>query len=319
MMFLDCPAVLDEDGPIRCGLPAEVQTRHTLTSTSGPVESVKIRCPNGHWFNGPVESLTWTKDPERFPHQDLADFAQDMTGLLAFDVVDSQAELVLRNIRLTDELKATIDDLRASRRRLVQAQDCERQRLERDLHDGAQQQLVALESQLSLLQHAADPDEVKGITGQLRSGLQAALDNLRALAHGIYPPLLAGQGLAAALRAQATRTPVPVSIKAEGIGRYPRDAEAAVYFCTLEALQNVTKYAHASRVTITLYCPNDNLIFTISDDGIGFDTTTATHGTGLQGMADRLVALGGTLQVHSEPGSGTTVTGSLPVPQSRRL
>jgi signal transduction histidine kinase len=144
----------------------------------------------------------------------------------------------------------------ASRRRLVQAQDFERQRLERNLHDGAQQQLVALAIQLSLLEGAAeDPGEVRELTGQLRSRLQAALEDLRALARGIYPPLLADQGLAAALRAQASRVPVPVSIEADGIGRYPREAEAAVYFCALEALQNVAKHAHASRATITLSFP----------------------------------------------------------------
>jgi signal transduction histidine kinase len=166
----------------------------------------------------------------------------------------------------------------------VQAQDEERQRLERNLHDGAQQQLIALAIQLSLLEDAAaNPGEVKGITGQLRSGLQAALDDLRALARGIYPPLLADQGLAAALRAQATKTPVPVSIEAGGIGRYPRDAAEG------------------------------HLTFTITDDGAGLDTATTTHGTGLQGMADRLAALGGTLQIRSKPGLGTTVTGSLPV------
>jgi signal transduction histidine kinase len=227
----------------------------------------------------------------------------------------SQAGLVLRNVRLTDELKATIDDLLASRRRLVQAQDSERQRLERNLHDGAQQQLIALAMMLSLLEGAAeDPGEVRELTGQLRSGLRAALEDLRALARGIYPPLLADQGLAAALRAQATRVPLPVSIEADGIGRYPRDAEAAVYFCALEALQNVAKYARASRAAITLSCPDDcQLTFAITDDGTGFDTTTATPGTGLQGMADRLAALGGTLQLRSQPGAGTTVTGTLPV------
>ena len=227
----------------------------------------------------------------------------------------SQAGLVLRNVRLTDELKATIDDLRASRRRLVQAQDSERQRLERNLHDGAQQQLTALAMMLSLLEGAAqDPGEVTELTGQMRTGLQAALEDLRALARGIYPPLLADQGLAAALRAQATRVPLPVSVEADGIGRYPRDAEAAVYFCALEALQNVARYAHASRVTITLSCPDGcQLTFAVTDDGAGFDTTTATQGTGLQGMADRLAALGGTLHLRSEPGAGTTVTGRLPV------
>ena len=160
----------------------------------------------------------------------------------------SQAGLVLRNVRLTAELQATIDDLRASRRRLVRAQDEERQRIERNLHDGAQQQLVALTIQLSLLaESAGDPGEVRLMAGQLRAGLRAALDDLRALARGIYPPVLADQGLGPALRAQAGRAPLPVLVQAGGIGRYPRDTEAAVYFCILEALQNAAKYARASR------------------------------------------------------------------------
>jgi signal transduction histidine kinase len=227
----------------------------------------------------------------------------------------SQAGLVLRNVRLTAELQATIDDLRASRRRLVQAQDSERQRIERNLHDGAQQQLVALTVQLTLLDGAADdPAEVRQLTGELRGGLRAALDDLRALARGIYPPLLADQGLAAALQAQAGRAPLPVLVEADGIGRYPRDAEATVYFCVLEALQNVAKYAQAARATVALACRDGHLEFTVADDGAGFDTTTATHGTGLQGMADRLAAVGGTLQVRSQPGHGTTISGGLPVP-----
>ncbi len=226
----------------------------------------------------------------------------------------SQAGLVLRNVRLTAELHARIDDLRASRRRLVQAQDTERQRIERNLHDGAQQQLVALNVQLTLLEDAADdPGEVREITGELRAGLRAALDDLRALARGIYPPLLADQGLSAALHAQAGKAPLPVEIEADGIGRYPREAEAAAYFCILEALQNVAKYARASRATVALSCPDGHLEFTVTDDGDGFDTAKATHGTGLQGMADRLAAVGGTLRVDSAPGSGTTISGTLPV------
>jgi signal transduction histidine kinase len=226
----------------------------------------------------------------------------------------SQAGLVLRNVRLTAELQARIDDLRASRRRLVQAQDTERHRIERNLHDGAQQQLVALNIQLTLLEGAADdPGEVRQITGDLRTGLRAALDDLRALARGIYPQLLADQGLRAALRAQADRAPLPVEVDADGIGRYPREAEATAYFCILEALQNVAKYAQASRAIIALSCPDGHLGFTVTDDGDGFDTAKAAHGTGLQGMADRLAAVGGTLRVDSAPGSGTTVSGTLPV------
>jgi signal transduction histidine kinase len=227
----------------------------------------------------------------------------------------SQAGLVLRNVRLTAELQASIDDVRASRRRLVNAQDEERRRIERNLHDGAQQQLVALTVQLTLLEDSAkDPGEVRQMTGQLRAGLHAALDDLRALARGIYPPLLADQGLEAALQAQADKAPLAVLVEADGIGRYPPDAEAAVYFCTLEALQNVAKYARASQATVALSCPDGHLEFTITDDGGGFDTTTATHGTGLQGMADRLAAVGGALRIHSAPGLGTTISGTLPVP-----
>jgi signal transduction histidine kinase len=230
------------------------------------------------------------------------------------DHLASQAGLVLRNVRLTAELQATIDDLRASRRRLVRAQDEERQRIERNLHDGAQQQLVAFNIQLGLLDGAADdPGEVREIAGQLRAGLHAALDDLRALARGIYPPLLADQGLAAAVQSQARRAPLPVLVEADGIGRYRRDAEATAYFCILEALQNVAKYARASQATVALACPDGHLEFAVTDDGAGFDTAQATHGTGLQGMADRLAAVGGTLRIDSAPGHGTTVSGALPV------
>jgi len=229
----------------------------------------------------------------------------------------SQAALVLRNVRLTAELQASIEDLRASRRRLVRAQDEERQRIERNLHDGAQQQLVALSVQLALLEEAAaDPGEVRQLAGELRHGLRAALDDLRALARGIYPPLLADQGLVAALQAQASRAPLPVEIHADGIGRYPREAEAAVYFCVLEALQNTAKYARASRATVGLSSPDGHLEFSVADDGVGFVTAEAADGTGLQGMADRLAAAGGVLHVRSEPEHGTTISGGLPVPAS---
>ena len=226
----------------------------------------------------------------------------------------SQAGLVLRNVRLTAELQATIDDLRASRRRLVQAQDDERQRIERNLHDGAQQQLVALSVQLGLLDGVADdPGEVRELTGQLRSGVRAALDDLRALARGIYPPVLADQGLRAALQAQADRAPMPVLVDADGIGRFSRDAETTLYFCILEALQNVAKYAQASMTTVTLNQVVGRLEFSVADDGAGFDPAAAAHGTGLQGMADRLSAVGGQLGIASAPGRGTTISGTVPV------
>jgi signal transduction histidine kinase len=222
----------------------------------------------------------------------------------------SQAGLVLRNAAL-------IDELRASRRRLVEAQDAERRKIERNLHDGAQQQLIALMIQLGLLEESADdPAAVRELAPAVQDGLRAALEDLRDLARGIYPPLLADQGLVPALQAQARRASLPVEIDADGIGRYPQDTEAAVYFCALEALQNITKYAGASRAVVGLSCSGGSLRFTVTDDGAGFDTTTVRHGTGLQGMADRLAALGGALDIRSQPGRGTTLTGQLPVTAS---
>jgi signal transduction histidine kinase len=227
----------------------------------------------------------------------------------------SQAGLVLRNAALTADLEATIDELRASRRRLVEAQDAERRKIERNLHDGAQQQLIALSIQLGLLEDAADDcDAVREFTPLLKEAARAALDDLRSLARGIYPPLLAEQGLVAALQAQVRKAPLPVQIEAEGVGRYPPDTESTVYFCTLEALQNIAKYAEASSAEIRLACPGRSLSFTISDDGAGFEPATAHRGSGLQGMADRLAALGGTFEFRSAPGHGTTLTGQLPVP-----
>jgi len=225
----------------------------------------------------------------------------------------SQASLVMRNAQLTAELRATIDQLLASRRRLVGAQDAERRKIERNLHDGAQQQLIALAIQLGLLaESAGDPDLIRQAIPDLKAQLSAALDDLRALARGIYPPLLAEQGLVMALRAQAARSPVPVVLEADQVGRYPQDAESTVYFCTLEALQNVAKHAKASAVTVRLSGSGEVLEFSVSDDGAGFPAAAARHGSGLQGMSDRLAAHGGTLAVRSQAGQGTIITGRLP-------
>ena len=226
----------------------------------------------------------------------------------------SQASLVMRNAQLTAELRATIEELLASRRRLVGAQDAERRRIERNLHDGAQQQLIALAIQLGLLaESAGDPDLIRQAIPDLKAQLSTALDDLRALARGIYPPLLAEQGLAMALRAQAARSPVPAVVEADEVGRYPPDAESTVYFCTLEALQNVAKHARASAATVRLSGTGEVLEFSVTDDGAGFPAAAARHGSGLQGMSDRLAAHGGTLTITSQPGHGTTITGRLPI------
>jgi signal transduction histidine kinase len=220
----------------------------------------------------------------------------------------SQAGLALRNVRL-------VQDLRASRRRIVSAQDERAKRLERDIHDGAQQQLVALAVKIRLADSILDRDTAAahGMLAQLQDEANDALENLRDLARGIYPPLLADKGLAAALDGQARKSPVPVALDAAGVGRYPPEVEAAVYFCSLEALNNVAKYAAASSVEVRLAQSDGHLTFEIRDDGTGFDMATAVRGTGLQGMSDRIEAIGGSLAVTSEPGAGTTVSGSVPV------
>jgi signal transduction histidine kinase len=233
---------------------------------------------------------------------------------LATDLA-AQAGLVLRNVRLTEELKATIEELRASRQRIVTAQDERARKLERDIHDGAQQQLVALSVKLRLAEQvgAKDPDKARSLYAELQTDASDALDNLRDLARGIYPPLLADKGLGAALEAHSTKASVPVVIEPDGVGRYAQEIEAAVYFCCLEALQNVGKYANATSVIVHLSETNGDLSFTVTDDGVGFDLASTPSGSGLLNMRDRLEALDGTLAITSLPGAGTTVAGRVPV------
>ena len=222
--------------------------------------------------------------------------------------VAAQAGPVLSNAGL-------ISELRESRQRLVTAGDEARRRLERDLHDGAQQDLVALAIKLRVAGGVLGDDakEARELLEELQADTAAALENLRTLARGIYPPLLADLGLTAALTSQAGKSPVPVTVRAEGIGRFPQDTEAAVYFCCLEALQNTAKYAGATAARISLSAADGVLTFAVSDDGAGYDSARTPMGSGLRNMADRLAALGGRLEVRSAPGAGTTVTGQLPV------
>ena len=227
--------------------------------------------------------------------------------------VGAQAGLVMRNVRLTAELLDRLEELRASRQRLVAAQDAERRRLERNLHDGAQQQLVALKVQLGLAERMAEGGQsVAELLRQLKDDTGEALENLRDLARGIYPPLLAAEGLPAAVAAHARKASVEVDIDAEGVGRYPQDVETAVYFCVLEALQNASKYAGGSKVSVALAHEGAALVFRVGDEGQGFDPVNTPKGAGTQNMADRVAALDGTLTITSSPGHGTTVTGRIP-------
>ncbi len=219
----------------------------------------------------------------------------------------SQAGLALRNVRL-------IEELRESRRRIVSAQDDRAKKLERNIHDGAQQQLVALsvKARLARTFTSKDPEKAAEMLEQIEAETRAALENLRDLARGIYPPLLADRGLVEALGAQARKSPLRVTIEADGLGRYSPDVEAGVYFSVLEALQNIAKYAEARSVRVAFNVDGGDLRFEVVDDGRGFDVGETKLGSGLQGIVDRLSALGGEVSIRSRPGSGTIVAGRVP-------
>jgi signal transduction histidine kinase len=222
------------------------------------------------------------------------------------------AALALENQRLSAELRARIEELRSSRARLVVAGDAERRRLERDLHDGAQSRLVALAVKLRLARMKAQAQpEVSELLDESTAELQASLDELRELARGIHPAVLTDRGLSAALEALASRTPVPVEIAGAPPEDLPDAVATAVYFVVSEALTNVAKYAHAARATVAVTQAADSVVVEVSDDGIGGADVTA--GSGLRGLADRVAALGGSLQLRSPVGAGTEVRAEIPL------
>ena len=248
-------------------------------------------------------------------------FGEDEEHVLA--ELSRQVGLALHNVQLDSALQASLDEvrrqaeeLRASRARVVAAGDAERRKIERNLHDGAQQHLVALAVKLRLVRGLAeeDPAAASEMLEQLGDDVKETLQELRDLAHGIYPPLLMDSGLAAALSAAAGRVPLPTTVKAEDLGRYPPDVEAAVYFCCMEALQNAGKHAGpGARVTVRVWEEGAELRFEVADDGTGFDPSHFERGAGFVNMSDRLGAIGGTVRVESAVGEGTRIAGSIPL------
>jgi signal transduction histidine kinase len=234
-----------------------------------------------------------------------------------------QIGLTLHNVRLDSALQASLDEVRrqaqelqASRGRIVAAGNLERRRIERNLHDGAQQHLVAIAVKLRLARQLAekDPERSTGMLEELGGDIEEALQQLRDLAHGIYPPLLADRGLPQALDSAARRAVLPVKVDAPDVGRHQPEVEATVYFCCLEALQNAGKYAgEGATATVHVWEEAGALLFEVSDDGAGFDVAHRAAGAGFTNMNDRLGAVGGTLRVESTPGRGTKVRGTIPV------
>ncbi|MBA3652772.1 MAG: sensor histidine kinase [Actinobacteria bacterium] len=249
------------------------------------------------------------------------DFGPDDETLLVD--LTRQVGLVLHNVRLDSALQASLDELRrqaaelqASRSRIVATADGERRRIERDLHDGAQQHLVAISMKLGLAKRLVERDvaALSAMLEELTSDVHEAVDELRRLAHGIYPPLLMERGLSAALTSAASRAALPTTVAADGIGRHAEEIEAAVYFCCLEALQNAGKHAgENASATVCLREEEAGLLFSVSDNGAGFDAAERGLGAGFINMRDRVGAIGGDLTVVSGKSEGTTISGRIPI------
>lgn len=223
--------------------------------------------------------------------------------------------LALENGRLESELRSRTAELRTSRGRIVAASDAERRKLERDLHDGAQQRLMAIQIKLALVREQIEDDELAAELDEIGDDASAAVAELRSLAHGIYPTVLRERGLADGMRSYARVVPLSIDVVDGGVGRCAPEVEAAVYFCSIEAVQNAVKHAGpGARVMVRLARDNGSIRFSIEDDGSGFDTTAASDGAGLTNMRDRIGAAGGELEIVSSPASGTRIVGSVPDP-----
>jgi signal transduction histidine kinase len=219
-----------------------------------------------------------------------------------------------QHARVTRQLARSLVDLDQSRARIARAADAERSRIERDLHDGAQQRLIALRIHLSMAEDldATDPRQWTETLKRLGAELDETLEELRALAHGVYPSLLSDRGLAEALRSVAAEAPLPVRIEIEELGPLPTEIQTAVYFTCTEAIQNACKHAHAATCLRVVLGRDDGLAFEVDDDGPGFTPHPPVNG-GLRNMHDRIEAVGGVLTIDTAPGRGTRVCGFVPL------
>jgi signal transduction histidine kinase len=220
------------------------------------------------------------------------------------------SSLAIDNERLKADLRARLEELRVSRLRIVEAADEARRRIERDLHDGAQQQLLALALELRVLRSRVGDAEARPLVDGLAQRLEIALGELRELARGIHPAILSRSGLAAAVGALAERATLPVEVDVTVDRRLPAAVEAAAYFLVAEALTNVSRYAHAAHARVKIEMEGDDVLVSVSDDGVGGVDIAA--GSGLRGLQDRLAAVDGRLEIHSTHGEGTRVMGRIP-------
>jgi signal transduction histidine kinase len=237
---------------------------------------------------------------------------------MKLDTLARQIALALTNARLAEELNAQLAEVDASRQRLLQAEQTARRRFERDLHDGAQQDLAALLTRIALARSQLGRKDVERLDETLdilQSDAEQALRNLRELVSGIHETTLADQGLAAAIEGRAARAPIPVTVTCTPRIRHERLAptvESTAYFTVCEALANTLKHGHARQASVALALHNGNLRIDIADDGQGFDPAGVAESSGITGLQDRLGAIGGSLEVRSAPGRGTTLTATIP-------
>jgi signal transduction histidine kinase len=266
----------------------------------------RVELPN------PTSGRTWTAiERDGRPVAAIVhDAALDTTSELV-QAAAAASSLALDNERLKADLRARLEELRVSRLRIVEATDAARRRIERDLHDGAQQQLVALALELRLLRgRVKDQPELTPLGDSLSERLASALAELRELARGIHPTILTDQGLAPAIEALANRAPLPVEAEVAVHGRLAEPVEAAAYFVVAEALTNVVKYAHASYVDVRIRREDGEVLVDVADDGVGGVDVGA--GSGLRGLQDRLAAVDGELDIDSPPGGGTRLRARIP-------
>jgi signal transduction histidine kinase len=295
-------------------VPVRKMQRALANITAGNFDQ-RVDVPNRDEFGGLARDLNTTSER-------LATLFDDQRRL-ATQLGETNLELDSALQESLRELQRQAEELQASRARVVAAADAERRKIERNLHDGAQQHLVALAVTVRLAQQLADtdPDRARDLLTQLGHDLQDAVQEMRDMAHGIYPPVLMDRGLVAALESAAARAPLLVDVAANGnMGRFPQEVEAAIYFCCVEALQNATKHAGegaVARVTIGRDVGANGrevVMFSVTDDGAGFDPAeTAEPGHGFVNMSDRLGAIGGTVEVDSVLGRGTRVSGTVPI------
>jgi signal transduction histidine kinase len=279
---------------------------------------------SGEWVDAQGEAVDLTAVAAERSVSTIMDGDAPIAAMVHDAALDEQPEFVeaagnyaaiaLDNYQLVAQVKSSLREVQASRWRIAASADAERRRIERDLHDGAQQRLVALRIKLELAEELLPQDARRGreLLHEIGDETVEALEDVRSLAHGVYPALLTQRGLGEALREAALRSPIPVRLDATGAGRYPAEMESAVYFCCLEAMQNAVKHATDATVITIVVTDGKTLRFEVADDGAGFDPAVTPPGAGFANMRDRLAAVGGELTWRSELGKGTRVVGVIP-------